>query len=229
MGSEMCIRDRFPNIDAFSDDPENFRLRAIERYDPETGTATKSRVFTENAINMSVRPKISSPEDALLHLLAETGRVDLDRIAELSGSTPAKVREELEGKIFENPATGQFETRAKYLSGNVRKKLRDAETAMRNDDRFKANADALAAVLPDPIPRSQIVVPLGAHWFDQTLYSDFAKAKGLRLKTEFKPALGIWVVEGDKASSEARNAWGTEDMPFADLMRRVMNLSLIHI
>lgn len=221
--------EKFPNIDAFSDDPENFRLRAIERFDAETQTATKSRVFTENAINMSVRPTINSPEDALLHLLAETGRVDLDRIAELSKSTPARVREELEGKIFENPATEQFETRAKYLSGNVRRKLREAEAAMRKDDRFKANADALAAVLPDPIPRSQIVVPLGAHWFDQTLYSDFAKAKGLRLTAEFKPTLGIWVVDGDKGSSEARNAWGTEDMPFADLMRRVMNNKALRV
>ncbi|MFV0383701.1 Eco57I restriction-modification methylase domain-containing protein, partial [Paracoccus sp. (in: a-proteobacteria)] len=215
--------NRFPNIDAFSDDPENFRLRAIEKYDARTGAATKTRVFHENAINIGVQPKITSPEDALLHLLAETGRVDPDRIAELSKSTPQKVREELAGKIFENPETGEFETRAKYLSGNVRAKLREAEAAMRRDERFKANADALGAVLPDPIPRSDIVVPLGAHWFEQTLYSAFAGAKGLRLTAGFKPALGIWVVDGDTGSSEARNAWGTEDMPFADLMGRVMN------
>ncbi|TRW94932.1 PLxRFG domain-containing protein [Paracoccus sp. M683] len=213
----------FPNIDAFSDDPENFRLRAIEKYDRETGIATKTRVFTENAINKSVRPKINSPEDALLHLLAETGRVDIDRIADLSGSSAATVREELADKVFENPATGEFETRAKYLSGNVRAKFREAEAAMRRDDRFKTNVDALAAVLPDPIPRSAIVVPLGAHWFDHGLYGEFAKAKGLNLKAEFKPALGLWVVDGDTRSLDARNAWGTEDLPFADLMRRAMN------
>lgn len=222
-GVADLIIEKFPNIDAFSDDPENFRLRAIERYDADTETATKSRVFSENAINMSVQPKINSPEDALLHLLVETGRVDIDRIADLSKSTREKVREELAGKIFENPAKGEYETRAKYLSGNVRAKLREAEAAMRRDMRFKANADALAAVLPDPIPRSAIVVPLGAHWFDHGLYGEFAKAKGLTLQAEFKPALGLWVVDGDTRSSEARNAWGTEDMPFADLMRKAMN------
>ena len=217
------VIESFPNIDAFSEDPENFRLRAIEKYNAETETATKTRVFTENAISMSVQPQIKSPEDALLYLLGETGRIDLDRIAELSNSTPAKVREELDGKIFENPATGEFETRAKYLSGNVRKKLREAREARDRNDAFSANVAELSKVQPDPISRSQIVVPLGAHWFDASLYSEFAKSKGLRLKAEFKPALGIWTVDGDNQSSAAKNAWGTEDMPFADLMRRAMN------
>ncbi|MGP9804020.1 PLxRFG domain-containing protein [Paracoccus sp. NSM] len=217
------VLERFPNIDAFRQDPESFRLRAIEKFDRATGEATKTRVFTENAVKKATQPKISSPEDALLYLLADTGRIDLDRIAELSGSAPATVRAELKGKIFLNPATGEFETRTRYLSGNVRRKLAEAEAAISRDIRFAENAEELRKVIPDPIPRSGIVIPLGAHWFDHGFYAEFAKSKGLRLEATFKKALGRWNVEGDDRSPAAKNEWGTEDVPFADMMRRAMN------
>ncbi|HNP16076.1 MAG TPA: N-6 DNA methylase, partial [Terrimesophilobacter sp.] len=121
----------YPNIDAFADDPESFRLRAIEKYDSETDTATKSRVFTENAVTISVKPTISSPEDALLYVLSEHGRVDLNKIADLSGSTPGAVRQDLGDKIFEDPESGEWQTAAQYLSGNVRKKLGAAREVAR--------------------------------------------------------------------------------------------------
>ena len=217
------IVESFPNIDPFRDDPESFRLRAIEKYDSETDTGIKSRVFRENTVKKTVQPKISSPEDALLFLLAETGKVDIDKIAALSGATPQSVRADLKGKVFQNPATGEMETRTKYLSGNVRKKLAEAEAAIANDIRYAENADELRKVLPDPIPRASIAIPLGAHWFDHKLYSTFAKAKGLSLNAEFKRALGQWMVTGDEKSAAARNEWGTEDVPFAEMMRRAMN------
>ncbi|MDO5642790.1 MAG: hypothetical protein Q4G26_10460, partial [Paracoccus sp. (in: a-proteobacteria)] len=219
----------YPNIDAFADDPENFRLRAIERYDEKTGIAEKTLVFTENAVRRSTAPKISSPEDALLHGLAETGRIDLDRIAEQTGRSVGSVMDELAGKVFENPETGEIETRSKYLSGNVRQKLDAARRAEARDSRYHSNVTELEAVQPDPIPRTEITLPVGAHWFPAELYGEFARAKGLRLDVGFKRALGIWTVDGDNSSADARNRWGTEDLPFADLMRLVMNNKAIRV
>lgn len=217
------VIEKFPNMDPFRGDPESFRLRAIENFDGATGQARKTRVFTENAVKKATAPKINSPEDALLHQLADTGRIDIDRIAEASGSTPERVRAELKGKVFENPTTGEMETRTRYLSGNVRRKLAEAQNAIARDIRFAENVAELEKVIPDPIPRSGIVVPLGAHWFDHGLYAEFAKSKGLTLKAEFKRALGQWIVDGDKSSAPAKNEWGTEDVPFAEMMRRAMN------
>lgn len=212
-----------PNIDPFEDDPESFRLRAVEKYDTMTDTATKTRVFTENAVSMSVKPKISSPEDALLHLLSETGKVDLARIADLSNSSPAQVREELGDKVFLNPASREFETNSKYLSGNVRVKLREAEAAAKEDREFLRNVAALEAVQPQPITASMIRVPVGASWFPHELYGEFAQSLGMRLSVKHQKTLGVWEVDGSTTDAAARNEYGTNDLPFADIMRRLMN------
>ncbi|KAB2922215.1 MAG: PLxRFG domain-containing protein [Dechloromonas sp.] len=212
-----------PNIDPFADDPESFRLRAIEKYDSETDTASKSRVFTENAVTISVQPKISSPEDALLYVLSEDGRVDLNKIADLSSSTPDTVRQELGEKIFHDPASGEWQTAAKYLSGNVRIKLDEARVAARARPELQINVQALEAVQPTPIPAADIRVPIGAHWFPSEIYSQFAKSLGLRLEATFRPSLGIWTVDGSNGDQAAKNDWGTEDIPFGDMMQRIMN------
>ncbi|GGE24354.1 Adenine-specific DNA methylase, N12 class [Gemmobacter megaterium] len=211
-----------PNIDPFMDDPESYRLLAIEKYDEKTDTAQKTRVFTENAVRVSSRPQINSPEDALLHLLGETGRVDPGRIAALSNSTSERVISELEGKIFQNPRTREWETRARYLSGNVVVKLEEAEREARANPEYQPNVDALRAVQPAPVAAQDISVPLGAHWFPTSIYPDFAEALGLELQVEFKPRLGIWLVNGTTTGAKATSEFGTEDRPFGELMGLVM-------
>ena len=214
---------KHPNIDPFGDDQESFRLRAIEHFNPETGEATKGLVFSQSAVSVSKAPKINSPEDALLYVLGEDGRVDIGKIADLSKSDPDTVARELEGKIFRDPASGEWQTASKYLSGNVRKKLDAAQKAAVTEPSYKPNVAALEAVQPDPIPASEIRVPLGAHWFEPTVYGDFARSLGLKLKAEYRPALGVWTVEGSEKEAAAKNEYGTEDRPFATIMGLMMN------
>ncbi|MDO5642859.1 MAG: hypothetical protein Q4G26_10820, partial [Paracoccus sp. (in: a-proteobacteria)] len=218
-----------PNVDPFMDDPESYRLLAIENYDAEDGTATKTRVFTENAVKISVKPQINSPEDALLYLLAETGRVDPARIAEMSGSTTESVTKELAGKIYLNPISREWETKARYLSGNVVTKLEEAEREARANPEYDGNVDALRAVQPAPIASSDIAVPLGAHWFPSSIYSDFAKSLGLAMTADYKPRLGVWVISGSTNGSAATSEWGTADKPFAELMQLVMSNKKIEV
>ena len=213
----------YPNIDAFSQDPESFRLRSIERYNPDDDTATKTRVFSENAVTISKEPVINSPEDALLYALGEFGKIDLNQIADLAKSTPGVVREELGNKIFLEPISGEWQTSARYLSGNVRKKLESAREAARTSADFDINVSALERVQPAPIPADDIRVPIGAHWFDAGIYGQFAQSLGLRLDATFQRGLGIWTVDGSTREQSARNEYGTDDIPFADLMRLVMN------
>ncbi|WP_223814436.1 PLxRFG domain-containing protein [Roseicitreum antarcticum] len=231
---DMVIVKR-PNIEPFIGnqdrlgDQEGYRLRAIEHINKETGEASKAAVFTQSAVRKTKKPEINSPEDALLYTLAERGRIDIGAIAKLAKVSEEAVISDLKGKIFRNPGTGGYETRAKYLSGNVRKKLREAEQAARNDPTYAGNVRDLIDVQPDPIPASDIRVPVGAHWFDAATYGEFARSKGLQLTASFKPSLGIWTVDGDTRSAEARNDWGTEDLPFADLMRLIMNNKSIQV
>jgi len=69
---------------------------------------------------------ISSPKDALFFCLNECGRVDLDRIAALTGQTRGEAANALRGLIFETPS-GVWVTADEYLSGNVVAKLEEAQ------------------------------------------------------------------------------------------------------
>ena len=224
-----------PNIDPFIGnkdrlgDQEGYRLRSIEKYNSETGEAKKTPIFTEPAVRKTKQPTINSPEDALLFTLAERGRIDISAIAKLAKVSEESALSDLQGKIFRNPETGQYETRAKYLSGNVRRKLKEAQEAAKSDPAYNENVRQLLEVQPEPIPASEIRVPVGAHWFDPSIYGQYARSKGLQLTAEFQRSLGIWTVDGDTKSAEARNDWGTEDVPFADLMRLIMNNKTIQV
>src|SRR5581483_8219902 len=78
------------------------------------------------------------------------------------------------GRAFENPESGQLETRERYLSGNVRKKLRAAEQAAEDDPRYSANVEALRAALPERIPLSGIYYNLGSRWMPVEVYRHYA-------------------------------------------------------
>ena len=218
-----------PNIDAFMLDPESFRLLAIEDYDSINDTATKTTVFRENAVARLVEPAISSPEDALLHLLGARGIIDIGMIAGLAKSDEATVKAELSDKIFLNPDTKAWETRSKYLSGNVREKLAKAEADLAGNPEMESNVKALLEVQPDDIPHNEIRVPLGAHWFGADIYAKFAKSLGLSLNASFKSALGLWIVAGETGNAISQNEWGTPDLPFGKLMGVVMNNKKIEI
>ena len=88
----------------------------------------------------------------------------------LTGKDEATLVEELHGVIFQLPGMEDAEghpvyvTADEYLSGNVRKKLRQAEQAADADSRFRVNAEALKAVQPVDLTASEISVRLGATW-----------------------------------------------------------------
>src|SRR5690606_30732260 len=71
------VIEKRPNVDPFMDDPESYRLRAIERYNDQTGEAEKSDVFRRNIITREREPEIKSINDALLWTLNQKGRLDI--------------------------------------------------------------------------------------------------------------------------------------------------------
>jgi N12 class adenine-specific DNA methylase len=220
------VIEKRPNVDPFMDDPESYRLRAIEHYNDADGTGEKGAVFRENVITKDRKPEINSLGDALLYVLNQTGRADIDRIAEETGKTRAEVIDGLGDAIFRVPGTeGTYETREKYLSGNVRKKLRLARAEAMRDPSFQANVIALEAAQPAPIPPSEIGANLGMPWIPTEVIEQFGiESLGLgSLNVRYTPALALWQVDGDTSSLAAVSTFGTEDRSAPDLILAALN------
>ena len=64
-------------------------------------------------------------------------------------------------------------TADEYLSGNVRRKLRQAQRAADKDPAFSVNVEALTAAQPKDLDASEIEVRLGATWIDKEYIQQF--------------------------------------------------------
>ena len=64
-------------------------------------------------------------------------------------------------------------TADEYLSGNVRRKLRQAQRAAQQDPVYAVNVEALTAAQPKDLDASEIEVRLGATWIDKEYIQQF--------------------------------------------------------
>ena len=98
---------------------------------------------------------------------------------QLTGKPREELAEELKGVIFRLPEPvpegeqPRYVTADEYLSGNVRKKLRQAQLAAQQDPSFAINVEALAAAQPKDLDASEIEVRLGATWIDKKYIQQF--------------------------------------------------------
>ena len=211
------------NRKLFSQDPDSPLLLALENWDNDTKTATKTKIFTERTqFPVKAIEKADSPQDAVAVSMSERGRIDLEYIGKLLGLEPDSVAQEIVGHAFDNPETGQWEPAFLYLSGNVRKKLAAAEAAAKLDPKYQANADALKAVQPEDILPTDISVRLGSPWIDADTYFEFlshltGRAYGVKF-TKFEHD-GSWVISGNATSGR----WDTPDFSTAELVVKTMN------
>jgi len=140
-----------------------------------------------------------SPKDALVIALRESGKVDFARMEQLLGRSTDVIQRDLQeqGLIFLNPATELWEIRDKYLTGNVRAKLRQARDAASSDPRFLPNVEALTEALPPDIEAVDIGVKFGSAWLPPSVISDFIEhlhgGKGSQ-QVDYLPTLGRWSV-----------------------------------
>ena len=172
---------------------------------------------------------ISSPKDALFFCLNECGRVDLDRIAALTGQTRGDAANALRGLIFETPS-GSWVTADEYLSGNVVAKLKEAQAAAAFDPRFQENVNALKAVQPIPLGPEEIAARLGSGWIPPDVVRDFIREIIPQFDggVKYIEHLGVWKIEGAdiraRRSIEATQTWGTARMNAIDLVEDALNL-----
>src|SRR6202042_35156 len=134
---------RRPNLAPFADDPDCWLVASIEDYDLESGLARMGAIFRERVIAPPSAPLIATAADALAVTLNETGRVDIDHLAELLDRDPETALAQLGDSVFRNPATEAWDADDPYLSGSVRSKPTTAEAGPARDPQYARNVDAL--------------------------------------------------------------------------------------
>src|ERR1019366_6952294 len=150
--------------------------------------------------------------DALAVTLNETGRVDIDHLAELLDRDPETALAQLGEAVFRNPHTQAWETDDAYLSGSVRTKLALAEAAAEQDPQYARNVEALRRVQPEDLRPSDITARLGAPWISTADIEAFA-AEVMSTETQVRHTVEIaaWSVDNTQFATTAAGTseWGT--------------------
>jgi N12 class adenine-specific DNA methylase/superfamily II DNA/RNA helicase len=154
-----------PNIDTFWADPDAASVFGLEKYSLEDQKVTGlSDIFKQDVLAPVSPPEIvESSSEAFLQSLNWRGKVDLKWMAQVTGLSQDQLKKELVGRIYNDPVRG-WVSADEYLSGNVRKKLAQAENAAKQDPVYEANVEALKRVIPKDLTKAGISVQMGAPW-----------------------------------------------------------------
>ena len=249
------INDR-PNRLAFADDSSYYLLCSLEVLDEDRKLERKADFFSKRTIrqNRSVT-HVDTSVEALTVSIGELARVDLVYMANLMGG-PEKIPqivEDLRGIIFKEPSSGPFDyaesgenwskgwqTADKYLSGNVRKKLREARRAAEKNPDFKINVEALEKAQPKDLDASEIEVRIGSTWvdkevFQQFMYDTFETPYYMRrsIQVEYSPVTAEWHITGKSSPNwsdvAAYTTFGTGRANAYEIMEDTLNLRDVRI
>ncbi|MDR2744703.1 MAG: DEAD/DEAH box helicase family protein [Desulfovibrio sp.] len=225
-------------------DPEHSLLESLEvEYDKgisaETAkrqgkaarpaSANKAAIFHQRVLKpATVVSHAETAKDALVIALRETGKVEFVRMEQLLSRPAEEIREELqqEGLIFQNPANEEWEIRDKYLTGNVRDKLRVARIAAQDNQRYTANVDALAEVMPPDIEAVDIGIKFGSTWVPGEVFSAFTTERisdKVWQTIDYIPVLGRWEAKISIYDPSAdRDIWGIPEYPASSIIESLL-------
>ena len=225
------------NKRAFNQDSSYCLICSLEKLDDEGNFVGKADMFTKRTIKKAeVVTSVDTAAEALAVSLSEKAKVDLDYMAELSGKSTDKIKEELAGVIFQNPVTDKWETADEYLSGNVRDKLETAKTYAENHPEYTVNVQALTQVQPKELDASEIEVRIGATWVKPEYLEDFMRDTFETpqhlldrnvMGIQFSDVTGQWNVKGknaDYGNSLVNMTYGTSRRNAYQILEDSLNL-----
>lgn len=170
--SRQIGKDKKGNIKTvFTTEPETYLLKGLEietRIVDQNGNVKQqfkpSQLLTTRTYRVAIPvDKVNNAQDGLVACLNEFGYLDMDHISKIYGKSEAEIVEELGNKIFHDPLVG-WVTADEYLSGNVKKKLREAQERAEYEPEYERNVEALSSIIPKDIPFTDISVSLGDGW-----------------------------------------------------------------
>ena len=240
------INDRANRL-AFADDSSYYLLCALEVIDEDGKLERKADMFTKRTIKPhKAVDTVDTASEALAVSISEKAFVDMAYMAELTGKTGDELAAELKGVIFRVPGqlekdgTPHYVTADEYLSGNVRRKLRQAQRAAQQDPSFAVNVEALTAAQPKDLDASEIEVRLGATWIDkeyiqQFMYETFDTPFYLQrnIEVNYSSFTAEWQITGKSSVSQnnvaAYTTYGTSRANAYKILEDSLNLRDVRI
>ena len=163
------------NALAFAEDSSYYLLCSLEELDEDKNLKRKADMFTRRTIRAhEAVTSVDTASEALALSISEKACVDMEYMSKLTGKDEDDLASDLRGVIFRNPENKQWETADEYLSGNVREKLRIAQSAQNLfEGDYAGNVEALRQAQPRDLDASEIEVRLGATWIDPSYIREF--------------------------------------------------------
>lgn len=211
------------NSIAFSNDSSYFLLCSLEILNENGELERKADMFSKRTIKPHIEiTKVDNTNEALIISISEKAKVDMDFIMGLTGKTEEEIVSDLEGDIFLIPTDGnekKYVTQDEYLSGNVRKKLKEAEYYNSINPIYESNIKYLKEAQPKDLSASEISIRLGATWIPESVIKDFIKYllepnyyNSEKIKVHYSEVNGEWNIENksaDKWNVKANTTYGT--------------------
>ena len=224
------------NRRAFCQDSSYCLLASLEILDESGNLKRKADIFTQRTIRPAEPVRsVETASEALAICIGERAGVDLPFMSELCGKAPEKIIQELDGVIFKEPVSGQWQTGDEYLSGNVREKLRIAQEAAKTADEYAVNVRALQSVQPKDLDASEIEVRLGATWIEPHYIEEFLREVfqtpyyyiGRSICVRYAEVSGAWYIQGknlNNGNTVANRSYGTSRVNGYKLLEDALNL-----
>ena len=240
------INDRANRL-AYADDSSYYLLCALEVIDEDGKLERKADMFTKRTIKPhQAVAVVDTASEALAVSISEKACVDMDYMSQLTGKTKEELAGELQGVIFRVPGqlekdgTPHYVTADEYLSGNVRRKLRQAQRAAQQDPVYAVNVEALSAAQPKDLDASEIEVRLGATWIDkeyiqQFMYETFDTPFYMQrnIQVNYTPFTAEWQITGKSSISQnnvaAYTTYGTSRANAYKILEDSLNLRDVRI
>ena len=233
--AEYGIINGKANGRAFEGDSSYYLLCSLEILDEDRKLKRKADIFSKRTIRRR-KPvtQVDTASEALAVSIGERAKVDLPFMARLTGKAEDEIVADLQGVIFLDPLEQTWQTADEYLSGNVRAKLRVAQTAAESDPSFAVNVEALQAAQPKDLDASEIDVRLGTTWVDKAYIQRFMiELLGIpyyeqrRIHVNYAPQTAEWSIDGKSLLSENVNnhmKYGTRRAPALKILEDTLNL-----
>ncbi|WP_253907994.1 helicase-related protein [Arthrobacter sp. H20] len=231
-GEDIMARLTPKAVALLKGDPFGALVKALENFDEGTQIATPSALQRER----QVQPRqpirgVDTPAEALAVTLDNAGEVDLTEVARLLGVEPDAARQALGELVYDIPGEpGVVETRAEYLSGNIREKLDRAIEAATEDERYTRNVQDLRVALPLPLGADEIEARIGSIWISAEVHQEFLQHITRDRQARVDRVTGAnWDVQANRHSFTVRNDWGTERMPAGEIFKDLLEQKRVQV
>ena len=122
---------------------------------------------------------VEKADEALASSINKFGVVNLDYMSSISGKDNNVLIEELEGIIYYNPLSGEYEIASCFISGDVIVKSEEIEAYINDNpeaddlEQSQKSLEILRKAIPQPIPFSDLDFNLGERWLPVTYYNEY--------------------------------------------------------